>query len=119
MYPSGAWRGYWEQPGWGRQTMDSLYLVFVNGTIEGEGRDVVGSFTFTGTYDTEGHVTLTKRYRGRHSVLYRGTYDGEGTIFGQWTISPYWSGRFALRAVAEMDVTEEPIYEIKPAPVPV
>ena len=87
MYPSGAWRGYWEQLFFGRQPMHDLTLYFAAGRIDGAGRDMIGRFTFSGSYDNEGHVTLTKQYVGRHSVLYHGTYDGEGTIFGRWSIS--------------------------------
>ena len=118
MYPSGAWRGYWEQRGWGRQPMDDLVLFFSGGTVRGEGRDVIGRFTFAGTYDSQGHVALTKQYLGRHRVHYQGTYDSEGTIFGHWSIGPQLSGRFALSPVAEMDVADEPIHEIVPAPSP-
>ena len=30
-------------------------------------------------------------------MLYLGSYDGEGTITGRWSIGPSWSGPFALR----------------------
>jgi hypothetical protein len=116
MYPSGAWRGYWEQQGWGRQSMDPLILHFHDGAISGEGRDVIGAFSFHGSYDDRGNVTLTKQYVGRHSVLYQGSYDGEGTIFGRWSIAPYWSGPFALSPVTGQELAEEPIYELKPNP---
>jgi hypothetical protein len=97
MYPSGSWKGWWEQrPTWGRQTMKELILYFDAGTIEGSGQDVIGKFTFTGTYDTVGRVRMIKQYIGRHQVLYEGNYDGEGTITGQWSIGALWRGPFAL-----------------------
>ena len=77
--------------------MRELVLRFGAGQIEGGGVDLVGQFTFQGTYDTAGNVTLVKQYLGRHQVLYRGSYDGEGTIFGEWFIAPFWRGPFALR----------------------
>lgn len=83
MYPSGEWRGYWDQAKWGRQPMGPLILRFHEGRIDGEGRDVVGPFTFTGEYDERGSIHMVKKYLGRHRVLYDGVYDGEGTIFGQ------------------------------------
>jgi hypothetical protein len=98
MFPSGSWRGYWEQPGWGRQPMNDLVLRFAGGAVEGEGTDCIGPFTFRGRYDGQGTVTLVKQYLGRHQVLYRGAHDGEGTIFGRWSIGEFWSGPFALRA---------------------
>jgi len=79
--------------------MGPLVLRFLHGRIEGEGRDVIGSFTFAGEYGDDGTIRMVKQYRGRHQVLYQGTYDGEGTIFGQWSIPPLWSGSFALSPV--------------------
>jgi hypothetical protein len=96
MYPSGPWRGYWEQAAYGRQLMRKLTLRFADGVVEGEGRDVIGAFTFRGRYDDRGNVALIKQYVGRHQVHYQGTYDGEGTIFGTWSILDRWAGPFAL-----------------------
>src|SRR5579864_828092 len=42
MYPSGAWRGYWQQEIFGRQTMHDLTLRFKGGRIDGEGYDCIG-----------------------------------------------------------------------------
>ena len=101
MYPTGAWRGYWEQILLGRQPMADLYLRFDSGQIDGDGVDVVGQFTFTGTYDGSGAVTLVKQYIGRHEVLYQGAYDGEGSILGRWSIGGIQSGPFALAPVLD------------------
>jgi hypothetical protein len=97
MYPSGRWRGYWEQVVWGRQAMRELVLRFEGGAVEGRGEDVIGPFIFRGTYDDGGGVAMVKQYVGRHRVVYHGAYDGEGTIFGRWAIGDEWSGPFALR----------------------
>jgi hypothetical protein len=99
MYPSGAWRGFWEQPMFGKQSMRQLTLRFEGGRIDGDGVDVIGRFTFTGTYDDAGGVALIKQYVGRHQVLYRGAYDGEGSVLGRWSIGEYWSGPFALAPI--------------------
>jgi hypothetical protein len=96
MYPSGPWRGFWEQQFWGHQVMRDLVLRFADGQVEGAGIDVVGRFTFQGHYDNAGHVVLVKQYLNRHQVLYTGRYDGEGTIFGEWSIGSIWRGPFAL-----------------------
>jgi hypothetical protein len=110
MYPSGRWRGYWEQVYWGRQAMEDLVLHFAGGRVSGRGWDVIGPFVFEGSYDDQGTVMLTKQYLGRHSVLYRGSYDGEGTILGTWHIGTSWSGPFALsperRAMAEAPILD-------------
>jgi hypothetical protein len=97
MYFSGPWQGYWEQGRYGRQPMLELKLSFAKGVIRGSGKDIVGRFTFLGSYNqTTGTVVMTKQYRGAHAVEYRGQYDGEGTIFGRWSIGPNLSGPFAL-----------------------
>src|SRR6184192_4218881 len=96
MYPSGPWRGYWEQALFGRQSMQELILRFADGVVTGEGKDVIGRFTFRGTYDQAGTVRMVKQYVGKHQVLYEGNWDGEGTLFGRWSIGEAWSGPFAL-----------------------
>lgn len=112
MYPSGIWRGHWDQQDWGRQPMGPLNLRFEHGRIEGEGRDVIGLFTFEGAYDDRGAVRMVKQYVGRHQVHYQGVYDGEGMIFGQWSIPPFWSGSFALSPVAGTPPTDAPIEDL-------
>jgi hypothetical protein len=76
--------------------MTDLVLRFAGGTVQGEGRDVIGAFTFAGNYDEAGRVVMVKQYIGAHRVLYTGTYDGEGTIHGRWSIGAIWTGPFAL-----------------------
>src|SRR3954471_22266987 len=112
MYPSGSWRGFWEQRGWGRQPMHGLVLRFAEGRIEGEGRDCIGSFTFVGEYDSRGGVRLTKQYLGRHAVQYEGNYDGEGSIHGRWSIPPIWSGSFALSPIQQRPGPDTPIEDL-------
>lgn len=112
MYPSGVWRGYWEQEGWGRQPMGPLALRFADGRIEGEGRDVIGPFVFTGEYDGHGSIRMVKQYLGRHRVQYSGSYDGEGTLFGRWSIPPRWSGPFALSPVVGQPPADLSIEEL-------
>jgi hypothetical protein len=109
MYPSGNWRGWWQQPEYGRQPMEEFELRFTDGAISGWGRDVIGPFDFKGTCDEQGAVRMVKQYLGRHQVLYEGTYDGEGTIAGSWSIPPSWSGPFAISPVVERPAADEPI----------
>jgi hypothetical protein len=73
-YPSGTWRGF------------ELHFDAA-GKATGRGIDVVGPFTFAGTADpATGAVTLTKQYLGKHRVHYEGKPDGEGCIYGTWSI---------------------------------
>jgi hypothetical protein len=74
-----------------------LVLRMGDGRIDGEGDDCIGPFTFGGHYDEQGHVVMVKQYIGRHQVRYEGSYDGEGTIFGRWSIGELWTGPFALK----------------------
>jgi hypothetical protein len=104
----------------GRQPMGPLLLRFHEGRIEGEGRDIVGPFTFTGEYDENGVVRMVKQYHGRrhHQVVYVGTYDGEGTIFGEWRIPVGWDvpgiskGSFALSPDRAKPSANAPIEEL-------
>jgi hypothetical protein len=116
MYPSGRWRGYWQQAGFGRQRMRDLVLHFDAGRIEGRGVDIVGPFTFEGEYDETGAVVLVKHYLKRHQVLYRGRYDGEGTIFGEWSIDEQWRGAFALSPEGFEVPADAPILTIAAVP---
>jgi hypothetical protein len=94
--------------------MGPLVLRFHNGRIDGEGRDIIGPFTFTGEYDESGAVRMVKQYHGgrTHRVFYQGIYDGEGTIFGEWRIPPLWRGSFALSPAVGKPPTDAPIEEL-------
>lgn len=97
MFHSGAWEGFWEADGYDRGWMRPLALRFADGYVEGEGEDVIGSFTFRGTYSAAGQVVLTKQYLGQHAVRYDGQADEGGGLVGRWSIGPDWGGPFALR----------------------
>lgn len=111
------WRGYWVQRGLGRQSMYGVVLRFEDGAVRGSGEDCIGRFTFEGTCDTDGTVAMVKQYVGKHQVLYHGQFDGEGTIFGRWSIWPFNSGEFVLTLMRESQASEA-IQEIVPAIVP-
>jgi hypothetical protein len=113
MYPSGRWEGFWVQEFYGRQPMTPFTLEFANGTVTGRGQDVIGRFTFSGTYDeTDGTVRLVKQYVGKHRVLYVGRPDGEGSIQGTWSLGSGWTGPFLLRPAVVKPTGQEPIQEI-------
>lgn len=81
----------------------------------GAGFDCVGRFTFDGSCDAKAKVVLVKHYLGKHKVLYKGQFDGEGTIFGRWSIWPFDSGEFMLTLVRDGATREErEIEEIVP-----
>ena len=114
MYPSGEWDGFWFQEHFGRQSMTAFALRFSGGRITGEGRDVIGRFTFAGEYnEATGRVRLVKQYVGKHRVVYVGDPDGEGCIQGTWSIGETWTGPFLLRPVVRRPTGEEPIQEIR------
>lgn len=121
MYPSGVWRGFWEQSIYGRQPMEAFELHFRDGEVRGHGIDIIGRFTYYGEYDQQtGHVRLVKQYLGKHQVLYVGQPDGEGNITGKWTIPERWAGQehvwtgpFLLTPDLPRPTGDEPIYEIR------
>jgi hypothetical protein len=98
--------------------MEPLVLRFADGKVEGEGVDVIGPFTFRGTYDETGAVSLVKQYLGAHQVLYHGRHDGEGTLYGQWTVAGIWTGPFALRPERFTVAADAPILTISASPTP-
>jgi hypothetical protein len=129
MYPSGVWRGFWEQSIYGRQPMADFHLKFRDGTVDGYGIDLIGRFLFYGQYNPDtGRVRMVKRYLGKHEVLYVGVPDGEGSITGTWSIVESmdddmwsfekpppvvtWSGPFLLQPVLGRPTGEEPILEV-------
>ncbi len=112
MFPSGQWTGHWDQNGMGRQDMHDLTLRFRNEQLEGEGWDCVGRFTLSGTVLPGNKVQITKKYERRHSVVYLGEHDGEGTISGAWALFGD-NGTFALRPVARFHGEEAPIQDLQ------
>jgi hypothetical protein len=102
-YPSGNWDGFWQQTGYGRQSMREFTLMFSGTTVVGRGTDLVGPFTIRGTVDpASGRVAFRKQYVGRHHVDYVGQPDGEGCILGTWNLGTDWAdleGSFLLRPV--------------------
>ncbi len=88
--------GWWQQDGLGRQPMEDLVIEFSSGRLRGSGRDIVGEFEMYGTMENGGRVRIVKQYKGRHQVVYIGTYDGEGTMFGTWLIEMF-SGSWSIK----------------------
>jgi hypothetical protein len=87
--------------------MQDVVLSFADGVISGEGYDCIGRFEFRGNCDPQGVVVMLKQYVGSHQVLYQGQYDGEGTMFGHWTIGPVDSGEFLLSLASEEGASTE------------
>lgn len=86
-FPSGKWRGFWTQKVPVRaKPQQEMWLTFRDGVIRGEGQDIVGPFLIRGSYSiSDGQCFWTKRYLGKHDVLYRGFNEGKG-IWGTWEI---------------------------------
>jgi hypothetical protein len=79
-------RGWWEQHGYGRQSMDPLRVELRGDRLSGVGVDVIGPFRLDRRIDRGGKAEILKQYIGQHQVLYVGRYDGEGTFSGQWSV---------------------------------
>lgn len=108
--------GWWQQRGLGRQPMLDLILDFQGPTFNGHGRDVVANFTMSGSVRQDGSVEILKRYRHRHSVLYVGHYDGEGTLNGRWDIEGHqgeWSIRLLKSSGSQKDDIQDFPHDFK------
>lgn len=77
--------GWWQQRGFGRQLMTELELHIRDQQVVGKGVDIIAPFGLAGSI-RDGIVELRKSYELKHSVIYVGQYDGEGTFWGTWTI---------------------------------
>jgi len=86
IYPSGAWRGFYNY-GMGDRHDMQLDLLFSGGILAGDGADDVGSFVMHGSYDpVSGISRWTKTYIGSHDVAYSGARNANG-IAGTWQLS--------------------------------
>jgi len=87
--------GWWEQVFHGRQPMDDLQLAVDGRAVDGVGTDIIGRFTLQGLISDDGRVSILKDYLGRHSVRYEGHHDGEGRMWGVWSL-PGFNGRWLI-----------------------
>lgn len=110
-FPSGPWEGYFLQPGMpGRHGME-LVLTFRQGTVRGEGRDVVGDFLIRGSYEIDtGKCWWSKHYLGRHDVAYQGYAEGHG-IWGVWEIATFFRGGFHIWPLGQGSGEHEEVSE--------
>jgi hypothetical protein len=121
-FPSGPWTGFFVQTHLapGRYSME-LLLTFRQGTMTGEGRDVVGRFLVRGRYEVQdGRCHWTKRYLGGHDVFYQGFNEGKG-IWGTWVLPDTSSvkGGFHIWPEGMPDPTKSQLTEEADLPAPV
>lgn len=90
--------GWWQQARYGRQPMHQLQIHFHQSRIEGSGIDLIAPFTLSGNLRSDGAVEIVKQYAARHTVLYVGQYDGEGTLYGTWDIDGH-QGQWSIKLV--------------------
>ncbi len=89
-----------------------LFLTFREGKMRGEGRDIIGEFLISGSYERDsGNCWWSKRYLGRHDVSYQGYNEGRG-IWGVWEITTTFKGGFHIWPLGHgsgesQDVSEE------------
>ena len=117
-FPSGPWVGFFlQKPHVGKQTME-LRLVFQAGKMTGEGRDPIGDFLVNGQYHlADGKCSWTKKYVGKHEVLYQGYNEGKG-IWGVWKIGDSQQGGFHIWPEGFGDPTDEHLVEHADLPAP-
>jgi hypothetical protein len=116
-FPSGPWTGFFlQRPSTARHWME-LRLTFRQGTLHGDGSDIVGAFTMDGHYEPkDGRCSWTKRYVGKHDVSYTGYNEGKG-IWGLWEIPPWGRGGFHIWPVGMDDPTQQRRTQAEEVPV--
>lgn len=116
-FPSGPWHGFFLMAHWPGRHMMELHLSFHQGVMTGEGRDQIGPFLIRGKYDLDdGKCWWTKRYIGKHDVVYQGYNEGKG-IWGVWEIPPTWRGGFHIWPEIMGDPTSPRLTEAITEPV--
>ncbi len=120
-FPSGPWTGFFLQPLVPGRHLMEMGLKFHQGTITGEGRDLVGRFVIRGRYSTaDGRCHWHKRYFGKHDVFYQGFNEGKG-IWGVWEIDlpdhVYQRGGFHIWPEGMPDPTKPALSEEAEAPI--
>jgi hypothetical protein len=105
--------GWWEQVYHGRQPMDDLQLAVDGRCLDGVGTDIIGPFTLQGLISDDGRVSILKDYVGRHSVRYEGQHDGEGRMWGVWSL-PGFSGRWMIALGRQRRESLDDILDIGP-----
>jgi len=81
---SGKYNGFYVQNG--IQYSMGVIFYFNNGKINGDGNDIVGNFTFNGTYDSYNKIYMIKKYNQKgNTIEYSGIYMPQETkITGAW-----------------------------------
>jgi len=93
LYLSGEWVGYYTYHAKPSKCPMHLTLNFEKGNIRGAGIDNSGQFTIEGVCDDMNcQVKWAKRYLGKQSVEYEGTYR-DGEITGSWSFTQNHQGR--------------------------
>ena len=89
-FPSGKWVGFFVDKRLPGKHQMEILLTFSAGKMTGDGRDRVGTFTFSGTYDVaDGKCEWVKQYVNAHAINYHGFNEGKG-IWGTWKL--HWGG---------------------------
>ncbi|HVK08819.1 MAG TPA: hypothetical protein VM597_08600 [Gemmataceae bacterium] len=116
-FPSGRWVGFFldrRLPGKHQMEID---LTFAGGRLTGTGRDRVGKFTFTGSYDlADGKCDWVKQYTGAHAIAYRGFNEGKG-IWGTWDYVSMVTGGFHIWPKGMADPTQPTLSEEADVPI--
>ena len=69
-----------------------------NGAVKGQGTDDVGEFDINGYYKGS-KIEFNKKYRGGHTVLYKGELHNKNLVNGRWSIGDDINGEFELQLV--------------------
>jgi hypothetical protein len=113
LFPSGEWIGFYTYAQASDKHRMDLSLSFtMEGQIQGDGTDDLGTFTVHGKYDpNELKAYFTKFYPGSHDVFYEGVNENK-RIYGSWQIDADTHGGFKIwpKELGEDDSGEEEIH---------
>ena len=80
------WKGNYSQGGQKSEMKFNNFQFNFGGGIFGSGSDQVGQFNINGSCAPNGEVNFKKQYVGKHTVDYKGKFNGTA-IDGNWSVS--------------------------------
>lgn len=95
-----VWVGFFEQGGESQNMKFQNMRLNFDGTLTGEGSDVVGVFSIAGTVNDDRSVEFVKQYEGAHALTYKGNLEND-TLKGTWHYGDEMTGNFEMVMVTQ------------------
>ena len=91
-----VWKGYYEQYGQRQEIVIPYFAAAPCMSIQGSGRDHVGTYEIAGHVAKNLDVAFTKTYHNQQSVKFYGRFNKGDHIDGTWEIPGKTTGKFHL-----------------------